>query len=419
MADAAEVGRSPLLRVDLEFVTPSGGASSSSSRRGILGPAQRYGIEEYPAGASMAQIVARARQRLTMRPPACVSLCISLVQTDGAGGPARKQAERELDMHHLKLGSSRRVLHLPPSSMGLGSAASPSSYSSSGHAHAQARARQGLPLPTTLISLAQHLQKAHRFSAMCPTTGHTARHSPRDLHHGIEAHDEKYVGKLQAAQAAQAERTSPAASPAPVPAPGSTAEPEGTVALSRLSSNHALWAPLSSSNPLLGGGGDAGAASGSSTGSGGTGGLRVCIPLSSAYPGGPPILLWDDPAISAQLSASASSSAVAGAEATGTESSLEPSPSPAEEPSSSSDLSYNASASATSHATSSGSGSAVGSALTHSSSFNSLTGHGTGTGIGRRVKERVRKKLKGRQGEVDEEDLANWITPLDLDEVGG
>ncbi|CEH11876.1 hypothetical protein CBOM_07266 [Ceraceosorus bombacis] len=47
-----------------------------------------------------------------------------------------------------------------------------------------------------MVRLAQHVHAAHRFSAACPTTSSTALHSPRDLHHAIEAHDVEYVRRI-------------------------------------------------------------------------------------------------------------------------------------------------------------------------------------------------------------------------------
>jgi len=49
-----------------------------------------------------------------------------------------------------------------------------------------------------LVEVAQLLHASHTLSAACPSSSSTARHSPRDLHHAIERHDEGFVRKQKA-----------------------------------------------------------------------------------------------------------------------------------------------------------------------------------------------------------------------------
>ncbi|PWN19757.1 hypothetical protein BCV69DRAFT_283858 [Microstroma glucosiphilum] len=353
VADAAENNRIPLLRMEVEFVTPASRKGSNSDRFSLQVDPTRSGAEE---------VAAKARQRIAMRPTACVSICMSLCQQDAKGhvhrtqgtgstgsnqayhDGARTQAERELDMGYLKRGSDRRVLNLPPSSMGIGPVTSAYSMTYQANpAQVAKETRAGLDLPTTLVELAQHLQKAHRFSASCPSSGYTARHSPRDLYHIIEAHDEKWLGKLQKESASQAAGGNAGLVYSYLPTDGSA---NGTEAEERL------------------------------------------LPLSSVSADGPPLVLWDESSLGHSAPTGSSSS---------------------------------------------GSGSGQNPLLT-SYSYNSLSTGGGGGDIGLsnglpdgsersglgRMKDRVKKKLKGRQGDVGEgEELANWITPLDLSEVGG
>lgn len=106
-----------------------------------------------------------------------VAICLSLApansgrvsseQGDLAG--ALKASSRSLDVSYLRRGSARRVIQLP---------------------------REAPRLPFTMVQLAQHVHAAHRFSAACPTSSNAALHSPRDLHHAIEAHDVDYVRRI-------------------------------------------------------------------------------------------------------------------------------------------------------------------------------------------------------------------------------
>lgn len=309
VADAADQGQSPLLRVEVEFVTPpkQGGSGGKS--------AAAYGLEEFPSGATLQEVIEGARDKLTMRPTACVSLCLSLLLQQDQH--ASQHAERELDMEYLKRGSSRTVLNLPPSCMGLGPALS--SFSMSYYtdpAQVQRDTQKGLTLPTSVIKMAEYLQRAHRFSAACPSSGYTARHSPRDLYHMITSHDDKFISKSQQQAAAM---------------------------------NQDLSASLPSS-PLDG------ERPGSSGFSAVNASKRV-VPLASVFPGGPPLLLWDDQSI---LAASAGQ----------------------QQPS-----------------------------LSQLQLDGTVSGERSG-----RLRDKVKRKLRGRQGEVGQDDLASWITPLDLSE---
>lgn len=354
VADAADNHRVPLLRMEVEFVTPA-------SRKGA--GSDRFSLQIDPTRPGAEELAAKARQRMAMKPTACVSICMSLCQQDSKGlvhraqgggstgtnqayhDGARTQAERELDMEYLKRGSDRRVLNLPPSSMGIGPVAS--AYSMTYQANPSQIAKEtraGLDLPTALVDLAQHLQKAHRYSASCPSSGYTARHSPRDLYHIIEAHDEKWLGKLQKESASQA-------------AGGSASSVAGLVY---------SYLPADASGSIAGDD-------------------QRLLPLSSVSPDGPPLLLWDESSLGHTA------------------------------PTGSTTLSSGQNPLLTSYsygALSAGGGADVGLS-------NGLPDGSERSGLGR-MKDRVKKKLKGRQGDVGEgEELANWITPLDLSEVGG
>ncbi|SPO22811.1 uncharacterized protein UTRI_01489 [Ustilago trichophora] len=160
-----------LLRAEVEFVTPT---------RVDLG----YGVAEY----------ARAAQSTGSMPknpsPAHVALCLSLLPLSSAksssSGEASawlksdeyqviKRESRRLDAYYAGRGSTRRLIQL---------------------------ARQPPALPVALVQVAQLLHASHTFSAACPSSGSTARHSPRDLHHAIERHDEGFVRKQKAMLAA-------------------------------------------------------------------------------------------------------------------------------------------------------------------------------------------------------------------------
>ncbi|CBQ70301.1 conserved hypothetical protein [Sporisorium reilianum SRZ2] len=156
-----------LLRAEVEFVTPT---------RVDMG----YGVGEY----------ARAAQNTGSMPknpsPAHVALCLSLLplsaSKSSSSGEASawlkseeyqiiKRESRRLDAWYAGRGSTRRLIQL---------------------------ARQPPALPVVMVQIAQLLHASHTFSAACPSSGSTARHSPRDLHHAIERHDEGFVRKQQA-----------------------------------------------------------------------------------------------------------------------------------------------------------------------------------------------------------------------------
>ncbi|PWN33605.1 uncharacterized protein FA14DRAFT_173382 [Meira miltonrushii] len=105
-----------------------------------------------------------------------VSVCFSLAIPSLKEAPpmpllkALKDSSRALDSGYLRQGATRRVIALPS---------------------------QPPKLPLDVVRLAQHMHRAHTFSAACPSTGATALHSPRDLHHAVERHDVGYVAKLQ------------------------------------------------------------------------------------------------------------------------------------------------------------------------------------------------------------------------------
>jgi hypothetical protein len=105
-----------------------------------------------------------------------VSVCFSLAIPSLKEAPplplltSLKQSSRALDSAYLRQGATRRVIALPS---------------------------QPPKLPLDVVRLAQHMHRAHTFSAACPSTGATALHSPRDLHHAVERHDVGYVAKLQ------------------------------------------------------------------------------------------------------------------------------------------------------------------------------------------------------------------------------
>lgn len=153
-----------LLRAEVEFVTPT---------RVDLG----YGVGEYAR-------VAQSTGSMPKNPsPAHVALCLSLLPLSASkSGEASawlkseeyqitKRESRRLDAWYAGKGSTRRLVQL---------------------------ARQPPALPVTMVQIAQLLHASHSFSAACPSSGSTARHSPRDLHHAIERHDEGFVRKQQA-----------------------------------------------------------------------------------------------------------------------------------------------------------------------------------------------------------------------------
>lgn len=105
-----------------------------------------------------------------------VSVCFSLAVPSLAEHESKrlltsfKQSSRALDASYLRQGATRRVIALPS---------------------------QAPLLPLAMVRLAQHMHRAHIFSAACPSTGTTALHSPRDLHYAVERHDVGYVAKFQ------------------------------------------------------------------------------------------------------------------------------------------------------------------------------------------------------------------------------
>lgn len=144
------------LLVEIEFVTPT--TTTMSAGFGIGDYARTLG----GGGGG------------THHAPAHVALCLSLVRPslpNSAESAIRKRESRNLDAIYSGRGSARRVIGLP---------------------------RESPALPMLLVKLAQHLHRAHAFSAQCPSTGSVARHSPRDLHHAIERHDQDYLAKRRA-----------------------------------------------------------------------------------------------------------------------------------------------------------------------------------------------------------------------------
>lgn len=171
VASADDTESRCLLRAEVEFVTPM---------RVDLG----IGAGEY----------AKAAQTTGSMPknpsPAHVALCLSLLpmalRKKSSAGQASawlkseeyqtiKRESRRLDAWYAGRGSTRRLIEI-------------------------ARAPPALPVP--LVGVAQLLHASHTFSAACPSSSSSARHSPRDLHHAIERHDEGFVRKQKAMLAA-------------------------------------------------------------------------------------------------------------------------------------------------------------------------------------------------------------------------
>lgn len=100
----------------------------------------------------------------------CFSLILPQNGTNHLLTTALKQASRALDASYMRQGVTRRVVVLP---------------------------RKAPKLPIDVVRLAQIMHEAHTFSAACPSTGASALHSPRDLHHAIERHDIGFVAKVQ------------------------------------------------------------------------------------------------------------------------------------------------------------------------------------------------------------------------------
>ncbi len=161
-----------LLRAEIEFVTPT---------RVDLG----MGVGEYAKAAHTSAGMPKHPS------PAHVALCLSLLPvSSGSSSASSKEAgawlksdtyraikheSRRLDAWYAGRGSTRRLIQL---------------------------SRQPPALPVILVQVAQVLHASHAFSAACPSSGSTARHSPRDLHHAIERHDEGFVRKQKAMLAA-------------------------------------------------------------------------------------------------------------------------------------------------------------------------------------------------------------------------
>ncbi|EPQ29674.1 uncharacterized protein PFL1_02894 [Pseudozyma flocculosa PF-1] len=176
VADAASAATSHdrsrakcFLRVEIEFVTPT---------KAEMG----YGVGDYARYAQNTGLMPRTGPN---KPPAHVSICMSLVPSPAAARAFHQSAayraaqseSKRLDAFYAGRGSARRLIYLP---------------------------RQPPSLPLPMVKLAQHLHLAHTFSAACPTSSHTARHSPRDLHHAIERHDEGFIKKQKALASAGA-----------------------------------------------------------------------------------------------------------------------------------------------------------------------------------------------------------------------
>lgn len=411
-------GVNPILRVELEFVTPQiskgsgllvGAAGIGAALAGGAAIQSGYGIDEYPAGSSLKEMTQRAKfgmeKRGDLGPAAFVSVCISLM-SEGKASIARsghltanRSSQRELDMEYLKRGSSREVLTLPPWTMGIGPSVTtlPSRPSTAAES-----VKAGLELPCSALSLAERLKAAHRLSASCATSGYSARHSPRRLYQCIEAHDEKYVTRIVGKSLTQL-----------------------TMKLS-----------TSTLNSRVHGLNDA----------------AYLAALSAAYSGGPALLLLDPSPILARqgdcnpmISPAntrrelwgplfpTSSATFASSGRTKRQKSTTPEDGAASAiiPTSLGRAQSESSSSAEAvrqpvkvpELQSNGSGSgidgaeyaqATGGELLKSPEF----GDTVRSSQLARMKDRVRRKLKGRQGDVDDDDLANWITPLDLSEVG-
>lgn len=137
-------------------------------------------VVDSPQGLSLLvdiEFVTPVKADLSKPRAAQASVCFSLMQRSTSTHPvmepyhyALKNASRALDASYVRQGSTRRVISLP---------------------------RQAPKLPIEMVRLAQHMHAAHTFSAACPSTGSTALHSPRDLHHAVEKHDIGYVAKVQ------------------------------------------------------------------------------------------------------------------------------------------------------------------------------------------------------------------------------
>ncbi|CAO1625444.1 unnamed protein product [Parajaminaea phylloscopi] len=347
----------PLLRVQVEFVTPTSARRSDSPAAFVS---------------------------------ACFSLAASGKRTRSASLVNQQQAfQRELDMEVLKQGSVRKIVSLP--SWALSSLEAPD----------QSQCRDpsgpevGLPLPCSALTLAEQMKRSHRLSASCPSSGASARHYPRDLYHYIEAHDEKYIVRVVTKQVLQL-----------------ASQPSTSSNNTRDSISRAV--------------------------------------VSSVYPGGPQILLLDPTTLTARSAESQQGPMTSRPELWGPlfPSSTDPSNRPGlnlRKSSGSNSASHHPSPEQRNRASSSTS--AVPSGREHDSQSNSVRLPDRGDDLDHdappspmlsgepvsfvyaeegelrsshlgRVKDRVRRKWRGRQGDVDDDDLANWITPLDLSDVG-
>lgn len=163
-AGPEEVADGQKLRInaEVEFVTPSTGKTD-------------YFLTGYYAPSTAGSNAASRAAHVAV----CFSL--ALKPTPTMTGIIKSQS-RGLDSTYLRRGSARRVIHVP---------------------------RQSPTLPVGMVKLAQHLHAAHTLSAACPSSGSTALHSPRDLHHAVERHDIGFVAKAR--KAAAKNRPQPAA----------------------------------------------------------------------------------------------------------------------------------------------------------------------------------------------------------------
>lgn len=206
-----------LLRVQIEFVTPQqttqDGYHKSQPSTSSL-DLQSPSFATHRHGDQVTQDLADVVRRHGSSYVACASICLSLVPSDnqsslsaagetanasyGAASQQRqRRAERDLDMAYLKHGSSRKVISLSPSPTMGAVLGAPGGLRSRLSSLAGSNSNSGsLELPLSLIKLAQVLREAHRLSASCPSSGSAARHSPRQLYHSIEAHDEKFVQRV-------------------------------------------------------------------------------------------------------------------------------------------------------------------------------------------------------------------------------
>uniref|UniRef100_V5EHS4 Uncharacterized protein n=1 Tax=Kalmanozyma brasiliensis (strain GHG001) TaxID=1365824 RepID=V5EHS4_KALBG len=147
-----------VLRAEVEFITPT---------RVDVG----HGVGEHARASLTTGVLPRNPS------PAHVSLCLSILPGEASAWLKSEEyalvrrESRRLDAWYAGKGSTRRLIQL---------------------------ARQPPSLPAPLVQIAQMLHASHTFSAACPSSGSTARHSPRDLHHAIERHDQGFVQKQKA-----------------------------------------------------------------------------------------------------------------------------------------------------------------------------------------------------------------------------